>query len=55
MIKGEVTDLRLYKKSVTDGKLEFKSLAFRVKHLIFNDNYIVRHGECKQIRARQIR
>lgn len=44
-----MTDLRLYKRLVTDGKLEFKSLAFRVRHLFINDNYIVRHGEPKQI------
>lgn len=53
-VRAEVTDLRFYKKSVIDGKLEFKSLTFRARHLFLNDNYIVRHGEPKQIRARQI-
>lgn len=27
-----MTDLRLYKKSVTNGKVEFNTLAFRVRH-----------------------
>ena len=40
-----MTDLRLYKKSVTDGKLEFKSLALIIRHLLLTGNYIIRQQD----------